>query len=307
MKLIMAPMRGLTDQVFRRTYTDFFGGLDLAVAPFISMMDRNSLPREDFSDLEPKSEGKIPVVPQLLGNHAGALVNYARLLKAQGFEEVNWNLACPHGVVSERKKGAGLLPFPDRIAAILDHYFEDPILPLSLKVRLGHRDERELLRLLPLFSRYPLASLTVHPRIAADGYTGALRLSMLDEILGSTSLPVIYSGEIKTAGDLFALKARFPGIKSWMLGRGLLADPFLPEKIRGMAGERDGDRRLVKEFLLALAQDYSRAFRNEGNALTRLKGLWSYLGDFFDLDAQLKKKIGKSKHLEDFLRFLERL
>mgnify|MGYP001002810775 CR=1 FL=1 len=305
MKLILAPMRGLTDQVFRRVYTDFFGGLDLVVAPFISMMDKNPPPREDFTDLEPKSEGKIPVVPQLLGNHAGALVNYARLLKAQGFGEVNWNLACPHGVVSERKKGAGLLPFPDRIAAILDHYFEDPVLSLSLKVRLGHQDERELLRLLPLFSRYPLVSLTVHPRIAADGYSGALRLSMLEEILDSTSLPVIYSGEIKTAGDFHALKARFPGIKSWMLGRGLLADPFLPEKIRGKIGEREGSRQLVKEFLLILAQDYSRAFRNEGNALARIKALWCYLGDFFHPEAQLCRKISKARHLEEFFERME--
>ena len=38
-RLYMAPMKGLTDHLFRSAFADHFGGFDLAVAPFEAAAD----------------------------------------------------------------------------------------------------------------------------------------------------------------------------------------------------------------------------------------------------------------------------
>ena len=44
--LILAPLKGFTDHVFRTVFTHHFGGFDLAVAPFISSKkDRKFKPK----------------------------------------------------------------------------------------------------------------------------------------------------------------------------------------------------------------------------------------------------------------------
>ncbi len=87
----------------------------------------------------PASSALLPTVPQLLTNDASDFAIVAAKLAAAGCREVNWNLGCPHLPVIAAERGAGLLPHPDRIAAILDEVVPRLELRLSVKMRLGPR------------------------------------------------------------------------------------------------------------------------------------------------------------------------
>ena len=43
----------------------------------------------------------------------------AKALHDLGYEEVNWNLGCPHKPVRKKQRGSGLLPHPERVDALL--------------------------------------------------------------------------------------------------------------------------------------------------------------------------------------------
>ena len=69
--LILAPMQGLTELLFRRVYNRCYpGAFDYAVSPFLSLTHGNlKVADKKIEDVLPAlNAGSIPVVPQLLGH-----------------------------------------------------------------------------------------------------------------------------------------------------------------------------------------------------------------------------------------------
>lgn len=95
------------------------------------------------------------------------------VLKDMGFTEVNLNLGCPSGTVTAKGKGSGFLAHPDELARFFDMVFARAPLPVSVKTRLGYDTPEEFPALLELFNRYPIACLTVHPRVRKEKYRGS--------------------------------------------------------------------------------------------------------------------------------------
>jgi tRNA-dihydrouridine synthase len=78
-KLYMAPIKGLTDHLFRTAFTKHFGGFDLAIAPFISSKRDHSFKPKYIRDVLPENNTALPVIPQILSNVGEdfvALTNY---------------------------------------------------------------------------------------------------------------------------------------------------------------------------------------------------------------------------------------
>jgi len=151
----MAPMRGFTDSIYRNTFNTFFGGFDVAVAPFISTLNTKKIKHSYLKDLLPENNSSIPVVPQLLSKSPDDFIVFANRLSDMGYATINWNLGCPFPMVAKKKRGSGLLPHPDRIDSFLEKTI--PSIPnrLSIKARLGRESAEEIVRLMPVFNRYP--------------------------------------------------------------------------------------------------------------------------------------------------------
>ena len=87
--------------------------------------------------------------------------------------------------------------------------------------------------------------------------------------------PVVYNGDIRTAADGAFLRTHYPGVNRWMIGRGLIADPFLAERLRGNLAPRDLNRlRAFLDDLLTVAVEESHG---DKQVLGRFKELWGYL------------------------------
>jgi hypothetical protein len=111
-KLLLAPLKGLTDEVFRKTYAEHFSGLDGMVAPFVTAVPADRLTEHHVRDLLPRADGASRCT-QILGNAAENFVFLARHLYDKGYEEVNWNLGCPFRPVP-RNARRGPAPFRAR-------------------------------------------------------------------------------------------------------------------------------------------------------------------------------------------------
>ena len=231
-QLYMAPLRGVTDHWFRTLFAEHFGGFDLAVAPFISSKQDNVMKRSYVKDLLPEHNQVLPVIPQILSKSAGDFVALANFLYDLGYPNVNWNLGCPYPMVASKKRGSGLLPHTDMIQEFLEDALPRLKGALSIKLRLGYRTAEELLRLIPVLNAFPLTEVIVHPRTGIQLYTGTVDLDAFAQALPLLSPPVVYNGDIRTREDFLFLSRRFPGVTRWMLGRGAIADPFLPAAIQ---------------------------------------------------------------------------
>ena len=301
MTLCMAPLRGVTDYIFRNAFTEHFGGFDSAMAPFIPTVRGKIVKQSHIRDILPENNQNLPLIPQLIGKNPEEFVILACQLGDMGYPVINWNLGCPFPQVTHKKRGAGLLPFRDTIAAFLDYVIPRLNCKLSIKTRLGLTGSDDLPALLPILNGYPLAELIIHPRTAQQMYTGTTDLDAFARVSGLSKHPVMYNGDITTYAGFSRMKQRFPDISSWMIGRGAVINPFLPMEIKNGAGA-SYDRQRLCSFITALYDSYTTIMDNDVNVLDKMKGIWFYTAELFADSHQILKKIQKSKHLAGYCK-----
>jgi tRNA-dihydrouridine synthase len=298
--LILAPLRGFTDAVFRNAFQCHLQGVGEAVAPFVTSIKGRRIKPSHLRDLAPVENRVMPVVPQILSNNPDEFICLANTLFDLGYQEINWNLGCPFPMVAKKMRGSGLLPHPDVIDRILDKTLHEFSGDLSIKTRLGRFSGDEMDRLIPVFNRYPLARVIVHPRTGVQMYTGRVDLQAFHGCLTRISHPVVYNGDITDLAMFRYLESRFPASSGWMLGRGLIANPFLAEMIQ--SGTRRVGHRNTRfgEFHEDLVTGYCHQFSGPGHVLDRMKGFWRYFAADFPDGRRIVKRIRKADSLDRY-------
>ena len=185
------------------------------------------------------------------------------------------------------------------VSRFLDAVFSACTVPISIKTRLGVHDPAEFEALLEIYSRYPVAELTIHPRVRQDFYKGRVREDAFAAALPHCPMPVCYNGDLVSERGIRETIERYPSLSALMLGRGLLGDPSLVTRVRG--GERAGSARL-QAFHDTLFARYCDAFGDSRIAVLRMKELWFYFGNLFENSEKLQKSIKKAKNAEEFER-----
>ena len=149
----MAPIRGLTDLVYRNCFADLFAGVDMAMTPFVQTVKGSQLKPTARLENTPV-ENLLPIIPQIIGKNPDQFIDLARQLADVGNTTVNWNLGCPFPTQTKKCCGSGLLPFPDRIDRFLDHVCSHVSVRVSVKMRLGLEHPDEIMHILPILNRY---------------------------------------------------------------------------------------------------------------------------------------------------------
>jgi tRNA-dihydrouridine synthase len=131
-------------------------------------------------------------------------------------------------------------------------------------------------------------------------YTGRVDLDAFKSCLTRIVHPVVYNGDINDLDGFQVLESRFPAVSGWMLGRGLIANPFLPEMIQG-GSRRIRDRRFrFGKFHDDLLDGYADLFCGPGHVLDRMKGFWRYFAAGRSDGPSLLKRIRKTATLDQY-------
>jgi tRNA-dihydrouridine synthase len=274
--LILAPMRGITTMHYRKAFVRHFGGLDAEMAPFITTVPAAKINPKLLKDVLPENNSGLPLTPQLLSKDADEFVNMTKALHGLGYEEVNWNLGCPHKPIRNKGRGSGLLPHPETVDQLLDQVCAESPCKISVKVRLGVADKSELLKLIPILNRHPLSEIIIHPRTAEQMYDGTVDLDAFAEAYQRIEHPVCYNGDIASLRFFQTLEAEFPTIGNWMLGRGLLANPFLCEQIKSGTPKTENAIPRLRAFHDEVFENYRSVIDGDLPMLGKMKEFWSY-------------------------------
>ena len=300
MKYYLAPMEGVTGRIFRNAYHACFPPLDKYFAPFITPNDNGRLSPRDYTELDRDKNQGLFVVPQILTNHEDAFLSTAGTLKEMGYREINLNLGCPSGTVVSKGRGAGFLAFPEELNRFLDHIFSGTDLKISIKTRIGKEQEEEFERLLPIYNRYPLEELIIHPRVQKDYYKNTPRMAIFAEGFLHSASPVCYNGDIFTAADEGRLTARFPALDRIMLGRGIAANPGLLYEIQTKEPVAKDKLWQFHQQLYHGYKDFFLPTSGERVVLFKMKEIWSYMISGFSDSRQWEKKIKKAQTLRTY-------
>ncbi|MDA8125395.1 MAG: tRNA-dihydrouridine synthase family protein [Deltaproteobacteria bacterium] len=305
--IYLAPLQGTTDRIYRTLFPLYFKGVDLAIAPFISPMKKMKADHRLLKEVDPHENKGIPTIPQIMTAHPGDFVTLANRLYDMGCATVNWNIGCPFPMVVKKGRGAGILCYPERVAAFLEEAVPALKPALSIKLRIGTAYPDEVFALLPIFDRFSLEELIIHPRTGKQMYEGEVDIDTFGESLKVTKHRVVYNGDIDSAEKLAQLAKRFGSIDRWMIGRGLLGNPFLAEEIKFATEKPYPEKvRILRAFHDHLFAEYAQVLCGPAHIVNKMKEIWTYLGSFLDKRDKILKKINKTHHRDNYLDVVNR-
>lgn len=237
-RIALAPMEGVVDFHVRKVLTEI-GGIDFCVTEFMRVTTQLQ-PRKIFYKLCPELKTaaetayQVPVHYQLLGNNPELLAEHALRAADLGAKVVDLNFGCPAKTVNKHKGGAVLLQTPHEIFNIVQavaQALEDSPARLTAKMRLGYEDKSLVFENLAAIQEAGATELVVHARTKIEGYKPPAHWQWLARIKEKATIPIIANGEIWSPEDYQRCRD-VSGCTDVMIGRGLLADPFLAQRIR---------------------------------------------------------------------------
>jgi len=267
MKISLAPLEGITTYLYRRRAVEFFTSPDRFFTPYISPASDRLFSVRDLEEILPENNKGIPLVPQLMINRSDLALSAIREIAQMDYREVNLNFGCPSGNVTRKRKGAGILAFPDILEQLLDEICTASDLPISVKTRIGYHSPDEFDRLLSIYCRFPLKELIIHPRVRDEFYSGPLHRDALEHAITTCNFPVVVNGDIRSRADILKRTDEYHGITNvpeLMIGRGLIARPDLLDPTPASSDT-------IRLFHRTLEEDYMRLLPDETAVLVKMK------------------------------------
>lgn len=305
-KLSLGPFQGITDAPFRNVFKKHFGGIDKFYTPFFTGIQKDHAKNMQVEEIDPRCNDVKTLTPQILSTDAEEILRFASQCKELGYKEINLNMGCPFPRVANKKRGCGLLPYPEKIDAILGRVFDQIEVGFSVKCRLGYFNPDEIYPVIEVFNRYPLSELIIHPRIGKQLYKGEADVQRFVELIPTIKAPLVYNGDIVSVESFERISNQVQPINEFMLGRGLLSNPFLAEEIRETTPQSIQTRtERLHDYVNDLYEDRLRHAGGSPKVLGRMKELWSYLMYSFDEPQDIWRKIKKINALKEYEEAVE--
>jgi len=306
--LLSSPLQGLTDFRFRNAFNKYFGGIDTYYTPSIRLNGKLEIKPAYEIDILPKNNTDIKVIPQIITSDADEFIFAAEYVQKHGYKELNWNLGCPYPMVTKRGLGSGLIKDPIKINSILNKVQAESDIIVSIKMRLGYETSKEILQVLPTLEKYPIKNIAIHPRIGRQLYKGDVDLDSFQQCLKNTCHKLYYNGDITSVAVFNDRIKRFPMIDHWMIGRGLIADPFLPGMIKNNTTEYPENKiEIFNKFHDMLFNDYTQALSGPSHIIMKMLQFWEYFKTSFPNSRKGLKKIKKAKSVSAYKEAVKEL
>lgn len=223
--VILAPMAGVTDSVFRRLVLSLGGcGLVSSEMTNAASISPKLLKRHRLLDFLPEER---PFTMQISGNEPDLVARAAHTVEELGADILDINCGCPSPKVTGGGHGASLLRDLPKMSRVLKAVRAAVSIPITLKFRAGWDEESlNYVETAKLAEDAGIAALALHPRTREQRYTGSADWSRVAEVKRQVSIPVIGSGDVKNAADAF-LRLHESGADGVMIGRGAMENPWI--------------------------------------------------------------------------------
>lgn len=299
--LLSSPLQSFTDFRFRNALDKYFGGIDTYYAPYIKMKGKIEIMPVYQRDLIPEHNTVKHLIPQIMTNKIEEFLYVIDYVKELGYDEVNWNLGCPYPMVVNRSLGSGLICQPEKIGEILEEIHAKRDIKISMKMRMGYENPTEILDVFPILERYPIKNIAIHARIGKQLYKGGVDLDAFQTCLNTSKQKIYYNGDITSVEGFKEMSKRFPSIDHWMIGRGLIMDPFLPSMIKNDTTTYPKNRiEVFKAFHDDLFHQYEEFLSGSTNVIRKMYHFWEYFSaTFYDTKKGLKL-MKKAKTIQDY-------
>jgi tRNA-dihydrouridine synthase B len=302
--LVLAPLAGHTDTLFRQTIKSL-GGCGMVVSELVSTegMTRHQDRTLDITRFE---ESERPISIQIFGSDPVRMAESALMVQKMGADIVDINVGCPVKKVVRQGGGSNLLRDLPRLEEIFRKTRSAVTLPLTAKIRIGwDRSSINAVEVLKLSEECGIEALTVHGRTRCDLFTGQADWSVIARVKEAARIPVIGNGDIFEAADAERM-FRETGVDGVMIGRGVLSNPWLIRQCYDhlkAAGVRHATPAEKADFMLHFLNRLSEGVP-AAVAVGKMKRAGGYLSKGLPGGAQLRAAIHSARTPEEILTLI---
>lgn len=297
-KIEFAPLQGYTDAIYRTMHNKVFGGINSYYSPFIRL-EKGEVRQKDIKDILPENNENINLVPQIIVNSNEEFLKLTELVCNLGYKRIDINMGCPFPLQTKKGRGAALLQNTKHLEDIVESINSINDIDFSIKMRLGMDSAEDAKGALEIINKAKLHHITIHPRIAKQQYKGEIDYQTFDYIYQNCLHPIIYNGDILSQEDIYNIINIYPKIEGIMIGRGLLAKPYLAmelnKTIRLSVSERLS---MIMKLHDAIYDHYSSVMQGEHQLLLKMKTFWEYLDE--EIGKKPYKAIKKSVNIKKY-------
>lgn len=297
-KIFVAPLQGYTEAPFRHFHAEMFLPPDTYFSPFIRIEKGVPRPR-DIRDISSPLNDNHNLIPQIIFKDTEEFSALTKAVSTQGYDKIDLNLGCPFPPQVRHGRGAAMITRPDTLYAISKTMEKYPDIRFSVKMRLGTTSPDQWRDIAAPLNSMNLSHVTIHPRTAAQQYSGELHLEQISDFIDTINHHIIFNGEIVTTDDIRHIADLFPKLHGVMIGRGLLKNPWLIEQYSGYPEPTPEEQigRLCR-FHDAIFEYYSSVLCGDCQILAKIKPFWDYSATL--IGSKAFKAIHKSKNLGSY-------
>ncbi len=243
---VLAPLAGITNLPFRLLARE--AGCGMVTTEMVSADGLVHGAAATFDLLRSRPQEK-PLAVQIFGSEPTVMAEAAAIVEVSGADVVDLNFGCAVRKIVRAGAGVALMREPQRAESILRAVRNAVKIPLTIKIRSGwDRTGRDALAMGELAEACGVDALTLHPRTAAQKFSGSADWSLIAALKQRLRIPVIGNGDIRRADDARRMMAE-TGCDAVMIGRRAIGDPgIFAEVICCLAGHplpiRDFNRRI---------------------------------------------------------------
>ena len=260
-RLVLAPLAGYTNTVYRKICHDL--GAGLTYTEMIS--DKGLLYDNDKTwDLCFIDPNEHPTSLQLFGGNIEEITKAAILIdKKTNCDIIDINMGCPVKKVLKSGSGSYLLQDVNYIEKMVRSIVDNVSKPVTCKIRLGwdHKTINHI-EIAKACERGGASAICVHGRTKSDFYSGKVNLEAIKEVKENVNIPVIGNGDVKSIEDLENMLAT--GVDFVMIGRASLGNPWIFKEFNAYLNNEEFEKPSDEEKIVFLL--------NHLNELVKLKG-----------------------------------
>ena len=225
--LVLAPMSGITDSVYRSLVKELNpGAVGLVVTELISIeaLTRQNVRTRNMMRFRALER---PLSIQLFGADPARMADAARMAEDAGADVVDVNCGCPAPKVTKKGGGAELMRKTAVLQDILRALRRTLTVPFTVKIRAGWDEgSRNAVEVARMAEGEGAQAIAVHGRTRTQLYAGEPDWELVARVKAAVGVPVIGSGDVVTAGGALERLAT-SGVDAVMIGRATLGHPWI--------------------------------------------------------------------------------
>jgi nifR3 family TIM-barrel protein len=236
-----------------------------------------------------------PLAIQIYGSDPDRMAAAARTVEAMGADVCDINMGCPANKVLKGCAGAALtgdLPLARKIVAAARAAIH---IPLTVKFRLGLRDDRmTYLELGRICQNEGADAVTLHARTAVQQFGGRADWRHIADLKAALSIPVIGNGDVHQPEDAVRL-LRETGCDAVMVGRASLTNPWIFRQAAALLAGRAYELPTLAERHRLMRDHFEEVVRREDErgALHKLKTFTGWYTHGIPEGRQLRRQLSE--------------